>query len=205
MFLLSLIDCEWSWLANQLVMVHSETWLCSLQFLVWPWFGLRWRAARTNMDCFSWYKHTPSAWCMQFGSTTHLRNVGYNYMCTILLPLFHQTSEILACMHMVPQSFTQELCFFPLDFCCHIPPSTISSLNLAGHITESVVVASLGELLPQTSMEVRKKRLYLGAVMRIWSSLKYANIICAFIFAVHVHEIWKYYIYTLIFVYTIYM
>ena len=32
----------------------------------------------------------------------------------------------------------------------------------SGHITESVVVSSLGELLPQTSPEVRTRRLLLG-------------------------------------------
>ena len=77
----------------------------------------------------------------------------------------------------------------------------------AGHITESVVVASLGELLPQTSMEVRRSGCILElAVMRIWSSLKYANIIIiGQLYLLYTH-IYRYvylniYIYTLIYIY----
>ena len=42
---------------------------------------------------------------------------------------------------------------------CH---DSLADLLSSGHLTESVVVQSLGELLPETSQEVRRKRLCPG-------------------------------------------
>lgn len=173
-----MIDCEWSWLTNQLVSVT----------MVWSSLSCKDKHGRLLMVLS--HTHLVHDACRFVALHTYAKWDIHVYNIASIIPSHQSNFSMYASIISNDSTiiYSGALLFSPWFLLSHT--TLLHLIPHAGHITESVVVASLGELLPQTSMEVRKKRLYLGVSSHedlIFIEICKHNYNCAIIFAVHTH------------------